>query len=144
MPAVAIMSANPKLRVDSSRSTAKAAARRKALRRSAHSSSLLAGKAGAGKSKMKHRGGKKGGPAIPQQVEIDQAIAHLNHADRVAVHRILSGLEQHLGSPEAARLWLVTTTPAFTKPPLAVIADGNEKEILAVLESRWGPSPSYA
>jgi hypothetical protein len=70
--------------------------------------------------------------------------ADLDAADREAVDVILQGLEQHLGSPEAARVWLATSSPEFGTTPLQVIRDGKARLVQAVLEARWGANPTYA
>ena len=80
----------------------------------------------------------------PDEAAIEQVVAKLGPADRAAVHRILSGLAEHLGSPEAARLWLVTLAPEIGSAPLTAIAQGKAQLVRAVLESRWGPDPAYA
>jgi hypothetical protein len=80
----------------------------------------------------------------PDEAAIEQVVAKLGPADRATVHRILSGLAEHLGSPEAARLWLVTPAPEFGMTPLTAIAQGKAQLVWAVLESRWGPNPAYA
>ena len=87
---------------------------------------------------------KSGDPTVPEESMITEATADLAPADRILVGRILSGLTAHLGSPAAARLWLVTQSPEFGTTPLTAIVDGKAKLVLALLESRWGPSPIYA
>jgi hypothetical protein len=81
---------------------------------------------------------------ISDEARIEQVAASLGTADQTAVRDILSMLEKHLGSAEAARLWLVTRSPEFGTPPLTAIAEGKAKLVLAVLESHWGPNPTYA
>jgi hypothetical protein len=71
-------------------------------------------------------------------------VASLTPADQATVQRILSTLAEHLGSSEAADLWLVTKSPEFGTTPLEAIAGGKAGLVLAVLEARWGPSPVYA
>ena len=83
-------------------------------------------------------------PAVPDESTISEATADLACADRTVVGQILSGLTAHLGSTEAARLWLVTQSPEFGTTPLAAISEGKARLVLALLESRWGPSPIYA
>lgn len=78
-----------------------------------------------------------------QAAAIEQIVAQLGPADRATVQQILSGLAEHLGSPEAARLWLVTLAPEFGTAPLTAIAEGKAQVVRSVLESRWGPSPAY-
>jgi len=80
----------------------------------------------------------------PDEASIDQVAIGLGSEDRTALQHIRSALEAHLGSPEAAQLWLVTTAPEFGTSPLTAIAQGKAKLVLSVLESRWGPSPTYA
>jgi hypothetical protein len=81
--------------------------------------------------------------ACPSDVAaFEQVAAKLGPADWAAVHRILSGLAEHLGSPEAARLWLATLAPEFGTTPLTALAEGKAQLVWAVLESRWGPNPA--
>ncbi len=78
------------------------------------------------------------------EAAVEPIVAHLGPADRAAVRQILSELAEHLGSPAAARLWLVTPAPEFGTAPLTALAEGKAPVVRAVLESRWGPSPTYA
>jgi hypothetical protein len=87
---------------------------------------------------------KTGDPAVPDENTITEATADLSPADRAVVGQILSGLTAHLGSAEAARLWLVSQSPEFGTTPLSAISEGKARLVLALLESRWGPSPIYA
>ena len=80
----------------------------------------------------------------PDDGAIEQVVAQFGPADRATVQQILAGLAEHLGSPEAARLWLVTPAPEFGAPLLTAIAEGKAQIVRAVLESRWGPNPAYA
>jgi hypothetical protein len=80
----------------------------------------------------------------PDEASIDQVAVGLGPEDRTALQHIRSALEAHLGSPQAARLWLITAAPEFGTSPLTAITQGKAKLVLSVLESRWGPSPTYA
>ena len=80
----------------------------------------------------------------PTGPEVQQVAATLDPSDRDAFHRILALLETHLGSPEAARLWLVTPSPEFEATPLTAVIQARAKFVLALLESRWGPGPAHA
>ena len=115
-----------------------------------------AGKASSGKAGRPRAKGKKAlkGPAaaaaqptrtgIPDEASVTQAFAGLSAADQQIVRGIVARVAEHLGSPEAARLWLVTPAPECGTAPLAAVAAGRADLVLAVLESRWGPSPDYA
>jgi hypothetical protein len=81
---------------------------------------------------------------IPDESSIEQVAAALEPTARDAFRRILAELTEHLGSPEAARLWLVTPAPEFGVSPLTAITQGKAELVLAVLHSRWGPGPAYA
>jgi hypothetical protein len=87
---------------------------------------------------------KKPNQVVLDEAQIERITGRLGSADQNAFSQIQSTLAAHLGSPEAARLWLITKAPEFGKSPLDVIADGRAKLVLAVLESRWGPNPTYA
>jgi hypothetical protein len=82
--------------------------------------------------------------SIPDEAAIQKLLATLAPAQRSAVNCILQGLEEHLGSSEAARIWLVIKSPEFGTTPLEAIRNGKEKIVQAVLEARWGPNPTYA
>jgi hypothetical protein len=81
---------------------------------------------------------------IPDQADIQKLLSQLEPADRSAVSKILQGLEIHLGSTDAARIWLVTNSPEFGIAPLEAIRNGKARMVQAVLEARWGPNPAYA
>ena len=82
--------------------------------------------------------------AVPTQAEISTEAAALSGAAAAAFENIMTSLAEHLGSPEAARLWLVTPSPQFDARPLDAILAGEAENVLAYLESRWGPGPVYA
>jgi hypothetical protein len=88
--------------------------------------------------------GRPAGGGTPDDALLREVLARLGAADQDAVRRVLSLLAEHLGSPEAAQLWLVTLAPEFGTTPLEAMAAGKAKLVLAVLESRWGPNPAYA
>ncbi len=109
----------------------------------------LNGPAVASSSKMKKRSAppktrQLTNGSAPGEPAIEQVVARLEPADRVVAERIISELEKHLGSREAARRWLESPAPEFGTTPLADLAAGRAKIVLAVIESRWGPSPTYA
>lgn len=52
-------------------------------------------------------------------------------------------LIKHLGSHAAAELWLITSSPEFINTPLETIHTGNAKLVLAMLQSQYGPNPTY-
>lgn len=85
-----------------------------------------------------------GTAAIPDEAAVDRVRAKLLPGDRAIAAQLIEMLTRRLGSPEAAWLWLVTVAPEFGKAPLDVIAAGNAALVLADLESRWGPNPTYA
>jgi hypothetical protein len=78
------------------------------------------------------------------EVRIEKSLAELQGEDRSTVRIILDRVAEHLGSPEAARLWLVTASPELGRPLLTAIVEGQASVVLAVLESRWGPNPTHA
>jgi hypothetical protein len=82
--------------------------------------------------------------AIPDESFLKAIAEHLNSSDQEALRRIVSELTEHLGSPEAARLWLVTRAPEFGTTPEKAIRSGKARVVLAVLESQWGPNATYA
>lgn len=82
--------------------------------------------------------------AIPTAAEIDSVSAALDDSSRVAFQELQALLTQHLGSVEAARLWLATPASEYGKPPLSVVKEGKAALVLAILKNRWGPSPAYA
>lgn len=81
---------------------------------------------------------------VPTPAEIESKTTALTGPAAAAFGQIVSGLSDHLGSPEAARLWLVTPSGQFETTPLDAIAAGEAEAVLAFLESRWGPGPAYA
>lgn len=83
-------------------------------------------------------------PHPPTGPEVQDVAATLDPPDRDAFQRILALLENHLGSPEAARLWLVTPSSEFVGTPLTAVTQGRAKLVLALLESRWGSGPAHA
>ncbi len=86
----------------------------------------------------------RAGSEIPDEAHVEQVVAGLEPADQSTVRAMLAALAAHLGSPEAARLWLITRAPEFGTTPLAAIGEGKAKLVRAVLESRWGRRPTYA
>ena len=66
----------------------------------------------------------------------------LEPSDQRHFRHILAALTEHLGSVEAARLWLVTWAPGFGTTPLTAIIEGKAALVLAVLEARWGQTRS--
>jgi hypothetical protein len=50
----------------------------------------------------------------------------------------------HLGSPQAAELWLDTVNLSIAdETPRQLILMGKGEEVLAGLENLWGPAPCY-
>jgi hypothetical protein len=84
------------------------------------------------------------GTPMPDEAALKNVSDGLGAADQKTFRRIAFLVAEHLGSPEAARLWLVTPSPEFGTTPLAAIEAGRASLVLAALESRWGPSPDYA
>jgi hypothetical protein len=76
---------------------------------------------------------------IPDEQEIDRAAGPLTPADRTIFARVRELLAQQLGSSAAARLWLITACSAFATTPLAAVAAGRAKRVLATLESLSKP-----
>jgi hypothetical protein len=72
---------------------------------------------------------------IPDDAQIDEATGALSPADRRTFARVRELLMKQLGSAAASRLWLVTACAAFRTTPLAAVAEGRAKRVLAVLES---------
>jgi hypothetical protein len=81
---------------------------------------------------------------VPSERQIDEVVAALSTADKQAFHRICGVLAEHLGSTAAARLWLITPSAGFVTTPLDAICQGHAVQMLEMLESQWGPSPTYA
>jgi hypothetical protein len=81
---------------------------------------------------------------IPSEAQIEEAAGPLSPSDRDAFHKARRMLAEHLTSHAAARLWLVTPSAGFVTTPLDAIRNGQAKLVLAMLESQWGPSPTYA
>lgn len=57
---------------------------------------------------------------------------------------IINMLAMHLGSPDAALLWLNLEDPSMGRKPIEVIREGNGSLIKDMLEQQWGPSPPYS
>ena len=72
---------------------------------------------------------------IPDDAQIDEATCALSPADQRVFARVRELLMKQLGSAAASRLWLVTACAAFRTTPLAAVAAGRAKHVLAVLES---------
>ena len=83
-------------------------------------------------------------PGIPEEAEIQKASAGLRPGDRAAFKRVRELLAEHLSSGAAARLWLISPCPQFMSNPLDAVRKGQAKQVLAMLESQWGRSPTYA
>jgi hypothetical protein len=81
--------------------------------------------------------------AVPTEAELATNTAALVGPSAAAFQKIVKELADHLGSPEAARLWLVTPGPQFETTPLDAITGGEAESVLAFLESQWGPAPAY-
>jgi hypothetical protein len=81
---------------------------------------------------------------IPSEAQIEETAGSLSRSDRDAFHKTRRMLAEHLTSHAAARLWLVTPSPGFVTTPLDAVRNGQAKLVLAMLESQWGPSPTYA
>ena len=75
---------------------------------------------------------------------VQNVVATLTQHDQKLFQKLLALLESHLGSLEAARLWLTTESPAFVTTPIAAIREGQANLVLDLLESQWGGSPTYA
>jgi hypothetical protein len=58
-------------------------------------------------------------------------------------HQIRALLIQHLGSENAADVWLNSTNTGYPTTALDVIRAGKGDLVLDDLENRWGPGPSY-
>jgi hypothetical protein len=82
--------------------------------------------------------------SVPTEADFQRAVAGLGAADRAAFGQIMDALATHLGSREAARLWLVTPFSDFKSTPLQAILGGEAASVLALLESRWGPGAVHA
>ena len=82
--------------------------------------------------------------AVPSNAIIQAKAAALVGPAASAFKRIMAEMADHLGSQEAARLWLVTPSPQFETTPLDAIIGGEAEAVLAFLESHWGPGPAYA
>jgi hypothetical protein len=58
---------------------------------------------------------------------------------------ITNMLASHMGSKEAAELWLNTVDPVVSnETPKETIDRGRIDIIIAYLEDHWGPGPSYS
>jgi hypothetical protein len=81
---------------------------------------------------------------VPSEREIREATAGLKTIAQSALTRTMALLTDHLGSPAAARLWLVTPSSDFGSTPLKVIQNGESEAVLAFLEAQWGPGSVHA
>jgi hypothetical protein len=54
--------------------------------------------------------------------------------------QIVNMLAKHLGSIEAALLWLHLDDPSWGKRPMDVIKEGNGKLLMELLEQQWSKS----
>ncbi len=81
---------------------------------------------------------------VPAPSEIQEAVGQLDSGNQKACRRLLKLLANHLGSHAAARLWLATPVPGFVTTPLDEVRKGRAQALLEMLESQWGPSPTYA
>lgn len=86
----------------------------------------------------------KGRAAVVGEATIDNAIGQLSSTDRKVFQRVRRLLAEHLGSDAAAQLWLTSAGTGFETTALDAVRAGRVKQVLATLESQWGPSPSYA
>ena len=75
---------------------------------------------------------------------IQNVVATLTHQDQELFQKLVGLLESHLGSLQAAQVWLTTESPAFVTTPIAAIREGKANLVLDLLESQWGSSPIYA
>ncbi len=80
---------------------------------------------------------------IPDESQVDEAARALPSKDRKTLKKLLNLVAKHLGSREAARLWLITPFSQLSTTPLDAIQKGDAKLLLKVLESQWGRSPIY-
>lgn len=84
-------------------------------------------------------------PGVPSESEIRTGAGSLGATDQDTFDKVRDLLARHLGSYAAARLWLTTPRVAgLPGTPLEAIREGRVNQVLAALESQWGPNPSYA
>lgn len=76
---------------------------------------------------------------VPDDTQLEQAAGSLSESERKIFARVRQLLTERLGSPAAARLWLVTACSAFKTTPLAAVACGRGRRVLAVLEAQFEP-----
>lgn len=57
---------------------------------------------------------------------------------------IINVLAMHLGSTDAALLWLNLENPSMGRKPIEIIKEGRGNLVKDLLEQQWGPSPSYS
>ncbi len=81
---------------------------------------------------------------VPDEAAIQGILTNLEAAERNAAVALLQSLEEHLGSPEAARVWLAASSPELGTSPLEAIRGGKARVVQALVEGRWGPNPAYA
>jgi hypothetical protein len=75
--------------------------------------------------------------SVPGERQIRAATAGLTTIDQSEFARTMTLLADHLGSPAAAQLWLVTPSADFGSTPLTAIQDGESEAVLAFLEGQW-------
>lgn len=73
--------------------------------------------------------------------ELAKRTASLTGSPLIAYETLMVELNNHLGSPEAARLWLVTPHKQFKTTPLDAIMSGEAELTLAYIESKWNAGP---
>ena len=81
---------------------------------------------------------------IPDEAQIEKVGLGLAPKDKSDFKTLRQLLAQHLGSEAAARLWLVTPSPEFLSNPLDAVRKGKAKQVLDMLKSQWGRSPTFA
>jgi len=85
------------------------------------------------------------GPADRRvELNVQKVVATLTQQDQALFQKLVGLLESHLGSLQAAQVWLTTESPAFVTTPIAAIREGQANLVLDMLESQWGSSPIYA
>jgi hypothetical protein len=57
---------------------------------------------------------------------------------------IVNMLAKHLGSIEAALLWLNLDNPSMGRRPIEIVKEGRGSLIKDMLEQQWGPNPHYS
>jgi hypothetical protein len=80
---------------------------------------------------------------IPDESQVDETARALASKDRIALKKLLKLVADHLGSREAARLWLFTPFAGLSTTPLDAVQKGNVELLLKILKSQWGRSPIY-